>query len=106
MVKIVKRDKTGITPLKPLEEWELELLPKGTDCESNLTIALFIVDILVMVLNMFVLFGVVLSNIIIALLGEEDFYGVERADLVERTFGESVFLTVFEVVPFVISVYF
>jgi len=91
---------------KALEEWEIDLLPKNTDCESNLTIALFILDILVMVLNMFVLFGVVLSNVIIAMVGEEDFYGIERGDLVERTFGESMMLTTFEIVPFVISVYF
>jgi hypothetical protein len=56
-----------------MEDWEIEKMPLGIDCESNMTVGLFIADIFIMVLNLFILFGIAIASLLIWLVGEEEF---------------------------------
>jgi hypothetical protein len=55
-----------------LEDWEIERLSHHGEVESNKSVCLFIINILIIVLNMFLLFGMVMVTFIVWAIGDEE----------------------------------
>lgn len=70
--KINKAAKVAKKELGYLEDWEIERMSHYGEIESNKSVGLFIVNILCMVLNMFLLFGMTMVTFIVWAIGDEE----------------------------------
>jgi len=70
--KVNKAAKVAKKEAGYLEDWEIERLSHHGEIESNKSVCMFIINILVMVLNMFLLFGMLLVTFIVWAIGEEE----------------------------------
>ena len=90
-----------------MEDWEIDQLPEGTNFESGKTVGLFIVNIFVMVMNLFLLFGMALVTLIVWAIGEEEMDTIrEHLPSYDQTVLSFAIYQVFTLIPFIISIGF
>jgi uncharacterized Tic20 family protein len=90
-----------------LEDWEVERVSHHGEVESNKSICLFITNILVMVLNMFLLFGMVMVTFIVWAIGDEELSLIqEHMPHYDQNVLSFALYQIFTLIPFCISLVF
>ena len=55
-----------------LDDFQIAKLPMGQETESGKSIGIFVANIITMVINMFILFGICMISLIIWAVGDDD----------------------------------